>query len=254
MDSENTQLEGIYRLWAWAAKNKQSLIWAAVIASVGSLAVYFYVSKQEAAEVTAAEDLSKLRPTMTASGIVTPVRAETYLKLAADHSGTQAATRAQLLAAGTLFSEGKYPEALSQFERFLRDNPGSPFRTEALYGKAACLEAQGKTADAAAAFQAIVDLYPGDPVVSRAKLALARASEAQKKIEQAMRLYEELSRTESFSTVGMMAEARLEDLRQANPGLGARPPISLEATMPAVRGSNAAPAPNTSAPAAKAGR
>ena len=84
------------------------------------------------------------------------------MKVAATYPKSSAGARALLLAAGSLFTEGKYPEAKTQFERFTRDYPDSPFMGEALLGIAACLDAQGKTAEALAAYKDLIDRHPGD--------------------------------------------------------------------------------------------
>jgi len=134
-----------------------------------------------------------------------------------------------LQAAGALFAENKYADAKTQFDRFLRDAPESPLRSQALFGSAACLEALGKNEEAAAAFKNLVDHYAADAVAPRAKLALARSYEAQKQIEKAFGLYEDLARAESYSTVGLLAEVRLEELKRANPALATR---ALTNTVP----------------------
>lgn len=233
MDSEIAHLQGIYKLWAWAEKNKRQLLWAALAAVVLGLGIYYYLWHQETAERTAAEELAQLRPTPAPSGPPTPIRAEEYLKLAGEHRGTQAAGRALLLGAGALFTNGKYAEARTEFERFLHEYPDSPLRCEALYGSAACLDAEGnKAGEAAAAFKSVVDRYPLDPVVPRAKLALARVYEAQKQVEQAYQLYSELSETERSSLVGMLADMRLEDLKRTNPSLGVRAATNAMTVVP----------------------
>mgnify|MGYP001121500610 CR=1 FL=1 len=48
-------------------------------------------------------------------------------------------------AAAAYFSDAKYTEAQTQFERFVRDYRESPLLGQAMFGVAACLDAQGKT-------------------------------------------------------------------------------------------------------------
>lgn len=239
MDSDITHLAGIYKLWAWIEKKKTQLTWAAVAAVVVGLGVYFYLWRKETSERTAAEQLSSLRPTQTPNGPPIPVKAADYLKVASDHPGTDAAGQAALLAGGAFYADNKYAEAKAQFDRFLREYPQSPLRGGALYGSAACLEAQGKTSEAAAAYKDIVDHHSSEPVVPRAKLALARSYEAQKQTEAAFNLYEDLATTERFSSIGVMADARLEELKRANPALAARsatntPAVTTTVKQPAI--------------------
>src|SRR6266446_4973737 len=143
MASDVTESVGFYKLWAWLETNRKQAAWGAVIAAVVVLGICFFVWQQGEAEVTAAEALSNAAmPQSSPDGRADSAKA--YLSVAAKYPKSAAGARALLLGAGSLFVEGKYPEAQAQFERFAREHHDTPFMSQALLGIAACLDAQGK--------------------------------------------------------------------------------------------------------------
>lgn len=113
-----------------------------------------------------------------------------------DYPSTPAGEHAQVLAAEQLFTEGKYPEALTQFTEFIDAYPDSALIPQAKVGLAACLEAQGKTAEAIAKYHEIISVYPSEmSIVGPAKLTLARLYEESNQLQQALTYYAELART-----------------------------------------------------------
>ena len=105
--------------------------------------------------------------------------AAAYLKVAADYPKSSAVARALLMAAGSLFSDGKYTEAKAQFDRFGREYGSSPFMGQALLGSAACQDALGKTNEASTAYNDLIRQRPGENFVPQAHFALGRLYEAQ---------------------------------------------------------------------------
>jgi tetratricopeptide (TPR) repeat protein len=134
-----------------------------------------------------------------------------------------------------LFGDGKYAEAKTQFDRFLREHPSSPFRSGAVYGSAACLEAQGRVPDATAAFKNIAAWRQPDPVVPRAKLALARLYQIQNQPEQAYKLFEEVFHSEGMNSVGYQAEIGLEELELSHPSLASAQPATPLPEIPTLQ-------------------
>jgi tetratricopeptide (TPR) repeat protein len=235
MDSDVARLAAIYKYWAWVGKNRKQVLWAVGILAVVVLVGWLYVWKVGEAEVAASEALSDLRPASTAPG-GPEIPAEAYLKVVNEYPKTDAAARGLLLAASAFFTQGKYAEAKTQFDRLLRDYPQNPLCSQALLGSAACLGAQGKTAEAVTAYDGLLKRHPADPVVPRAKFGLASSYEAQHRSDDAIKLYEELMRTESYSSVGAEAEIRLQELRRSAPApVGAAPAATTPVvTAPAV--------------------
>jgi TolA-binding protein len=207
----------MYKLWAWVETNRKQVLRGVSILAVVVLGIWFYVWNTGQKEISASEALTSLRPASTSSGAPGVIPADAYLKVAEQYPKTEAAALALLQAAAAFFTEGKYAEAKTQFDRFLREYPQNPLRGQALLGVAASLGAQGKASEAAAAYDDLIKRHPTEPVVPRAKFALARLYEAQRKTDDAVKLYEELLRTESSSSVGAEAEIRLLDLRQSTP-------------------------------------
>ena len=220
MEAEVKQSHFFYELWAWAEDNWRRLAAGAAVITLIALVISFYFWKQGARAEAASQALSALRPTPGPDGTPVMPAPAAYAKIAADYPGTEAAARASLLAAGAFFDAAKYPEAKAEFDRCLHESPQNPLRTEAVYGQAACLEAQGKTSDAVAAFKSLVERYPTDPLAPRAKVALGRLYKAQNQPAEALRLLEEVARTEQFGTVGLMAETLITEIKAANPTLG----------------------------------
>jgi tetratricopeptide (TPR) repeat protein len=219
MESDAGQLPLSHKAWAWFEANKKQTLWGAGGVLVLGAIVAFFLYQQSEAEVAASEALSNVSvPQLTGGGRGDV--ADAYLKVAATHPKSRAAARALLLAAGSLFTEGKYPEAKTQFDRFRREHSDSPFMGEALLGIAACLDAQeGKARDAIAAYKDLIDHHPGDVVLPQAKFALARLYEAQNEPEQARNLFEEVEHSDPYGSLGSEAGMRLEELKLKYPKL-----------------------------------
>lgn len=229
MEAEVKQSQLFYELWAWAETNWRRLAGGAAVVAFIAVVVSFYFWKQGARAEAASQALSAVRPTSSADGTPVMPTAADYLKIAKEYSGTAAAGRASLLAGSALFEAAKYVEAKAQFDQFLRDRPQSPLRTEALYGQGACLDAQGNADEAITVFKNLVDRYPTDPLASRAKVALARQYKAKNQPAEALRLLEDVARTEQFGTVGLMAETLITEIKAANPTLGVKAPVTTNA-------------------------
>jgi len=218
MSSEVAELPLSHKLWAWFETNRKQAIYGSVIVVVLGLIIWFVVWQQGEKEVNASEALSKVSTPGAASAGAKP-DAAAYLKVAAAYPKSSAGARALLLAAGSYFVEGKYPEAKTHFERFAREHHESPFMGQALLGIAACLDAQGKTNEALTTYKDLVDHHPGENVIPQAKFALARIYEAQGKAELARTLYEDLNRADAYGSLGSEAGMRLEELLAKNPQL-----------------------------------
>ena len=222
MSSEVAELPLSHKLWSWFETNKKQVIWGSTAVAVVGLIVWFVAWQRGEKEVNASEALSKV----SSSAATTPGArpdAAAYLKVAASYPKSSAGARALLLAGGTYFVDGKYPEAKAQFQRFTSEHRDSPFMGQALLGIAASLDAQGKTNEAVVAYKDLVDHHPGESVLPQAKFALARLYEAQGKLEIARSLYEELNRTDPYGSLGSEAGMRLEELFAKNPALAIKP-------------------------------
>jgi tetratricopeptide (TPR) repeat protein len=240
-EQEQPKLDSLTQLRAWFETNKKWVIPTSAAALAIGVVVYGYISYREATERGASEALLALTPSRSADGQMIPIAPDAYVRVASSHAGTLAASRALLLAGESYFDQGKFTEARTQFERFVSEYPESPFRVQALFGKASCLDALGKTPEALSAYKDLADRYPNDAAGRRAKLALIRLYQSQNKLEEAYRIAQELSKLEPGQSVGLLADLRIEELKLANPQLGAAPK-----TAPAV-----SPAPAiTPAPAA----
>jgi tetratricopeptide (TPR) repeat protein len=230
MSSEVVELPLSHKLWAWFETNRKQATWGSAIIVVVGLIIWFVVWQQGEKEVNASEALSKVTSMIATSPGARP-DASAYLKVAADYPKSSAGARALLLAAGSYFVEGKYPEAKTHFERFAREHHDSPFMGQALLGIAACLDAQGKTNEALTTYKDLVDHRPGENVVPQAKFALARLYEAQGKVDLARTLFEDLARADAYSSIGSEAGMRLEELLVKNPQLIQKPTATNTGTF-----------------------
>ena len=219
MESDAGHLPLSHQAWAWFIANKKPTLWGAGIILVVGVMISYFLYRQDQEDIAASEALTNasMLQASAAGSRVDP--AEAYLKVVATYPKTRAASRALLLAGGSLFVEGKYADAKAQFERFKRDYPNSPFVTEALLGIAACLEAQNQTREAMAAYKDVIDRHPGASNVPDAKFALGRLAEAQNEPEQARNLFEDVERAVPYGSLGDEARMRLEDLKTQYPKL-----------------------------------
>ena len=233
MESDITESALLYKLWAWGDKNRKQLLWALLTVVVVGLGVAFWLAHSNEKQNDANDALSKLL-NRAASPTAAEASPEALLKISSDYSDTDAGQRALLLAAGDFFANGKYDQALAQFQKFQQQYSSSPLISQAALGVAACYDAQGKTNDAASAYQGVADRYPGDNVASQAKLALARLFEAQGKYKEAHSTLEELSRGVS-GTIGQEAAMLLQQLNAAHPELvpASRPAANPVLNLPA---------------------
>jgi TolA-binding protein len=226
MEQNVAGLSVFEQAWAWLEANKKQVAWGAGILVVVGLIVSYYVWSQGEKEISAGEALSDA----VAAALPGGGRAESadaYLKVATTHPGTSAGARALLAAAGVLFTQGKYAEAQTQFQKFGKDYLDSPFRSQAMLGEAASLDALAKPEEAARAYKKLIDRHPGEIVVPQAKFALARIYESQNKLSEARALYEEISRVQSSSSLVNEAGIKAEELRLKMPAPANAPAASV---------------------------
>ncbi|MEO6182606.1 MAG: tetratricopeptide repeat protein [Verrucomicrobiota bacterium] len=228
----NTFLE-----WLYLNRVRVGVIAAIVAVILAGTAIFTWKKTQD--EVKANAELFALPPLVGASAKATPARAEDFQKVAQNFPDTRAAERAELLAAGILFTDGKYAEAQKGFSKFLEQRDQSPLQAQAAVGLAASLEAQGKATEAIAKYQEVLSKYPGQNIISPTKLTLARLLEGQNKPEEALKLYADLTRSNNpYDPWSAEAGERRELLFQKYPNLKPAPPVmtkpNAELNMPTV--------------------
>jgi tetratricopeptide (TPR) repeat protein len=235
MESDVAYSAKFHEFLAWAEHNRSKLAYGIGAVALVAFVVAFFMWRGHKAEVEAGRALSRVfvpQATAAATGNQGRMRnPEAYLKVASEYPKSMAGARALLLAATDLYLEGKYPEAQAQFERFVREYRQSSFVPEAMLGVAASLEAQGKTEEALTAYRNVVDRYPGQVAVPQAKFALARLYEAQGKLELAQPLFEDVARTEPYTSVGSEAGMRSEELRSRLPKPAAPSPEASSTSL-----------------------
>src|SRR4051812_34796593 len=195
----HTDSDGMITFLAWLeannGRNKRRLAIGAVLVIAAAFAMYVFNYMGEQKELNASAALIELRPPpLTASNTnEIPVPASAYLKVAEQHSGTGAAERALLLAAGAYFTEAKYTEAQAQFVRLLKEHPSSKWAADANYGVAASLESQGKRDEALTAYNRVATAYANSSVAGEARIAMALIYEAKNQPAEAQKQYKEVA-------------------------------------------------------------
>ena len=229
---------------AWLHFNRKPVAIGAVIVVATLVVIAFSNWKKNQNELDANAALFALPSLVGVSGRTAEVRSEDFKKIADEYPKTRAAERAELIAAGVLFTDGKYVEAQREFSKFLEQHEESPLQSQAAIGIAASLEAQGKPAEAVTKYQEVLAKYPNENITAPAKLTLARLLETQNKPEEALKHYNDLTRSQNpYDPWASEARERREQLFQKFPNLKMKP----AAVAPSVPANN----PILSAPAAK---
>ena len=157
---------------------------------------FFFVRWQSAqTELKASDALLQLRAPLGSTDQTEAPTPDDFLAIASTYPSTSAAERAELLAAGALFADGKYSDAATKFDVFYRDNPNHSLAATAAYGAAVSHEAQGKQAEALSAYQNILTQHSNVSFLDDVKLAIARVYEANEQPELAFKTYEELTQS-----------------------------------------------------------
>jgi predicted negative regulator of RcsB-dependent stress response len=231
MQTQDAPAELLFKLWPWleANKNRIIIVVAAVLLLTG---IYYFINAQhEQNELNAGVAMTQLLLTPSTS----LTQASTSLNQLADkYNGTEAAKRALLQGAASLFGAGQYPEAQAQFQKYLDASPTGPLAATAQLGLAASLDAQGKTDEAVAAYQRASAAYPGTSSELAADCALGRIFEAQGKWTEAMNVYQNAMRAGRMG--GSLAQAAYERAMTIKAMLQAQQqasPAAKAATAPA---------------------
>jgi tetratricopeptide (TPR) repeat protein len=241
MQTQDAPTEFLFKLWPWLEANAKALI-AAVVAIAVVISVCYFVSASHAQrEITAGEALTQLLltpPTTVGQS------ADALLQLAAKYNGTGAAQRAELQGAASLFAAGRYPEAQTQFEKFVTDNSSSSLLSTAQLGVGASLEAQGKLTEAATAYQKVARASAATPSSLSAYCALGRIAESQGKLNEAASDYQQAA--EAGAIGGTLAQSALFSLQSIKARQAAAQAVAPKATPSGVHAatsaSNSAPA------------
>lgn len=234
-DQQPVQREAdIYDFLAWFEVNKGKLLKLAIAIVVIGFAIAFVRHQKQQKELQASSELLKLKPTMMISTNQAPPSLAELNKITEGHHGTAASERAELLAASTLFTDGKFAEAQSAFSKFAESHQNSVWGSIAAYGIAASLDAMGKTNEAVTAYQSVSTSYPESAENQHAQLALARIYEGRSQPEQALKIYNQLSPPGTMVTGRDEAYTRREALLRQHPHLNTnRPPSTALQPMPA---------------------
>src|SRR6185312_9833849 len=120
MESDLTESALFYKLWAWGDKNRKQLLYGLIALVVVGAIVAFYLAHAHEKQKDANGALAAItgQTAFTPGGQPNP---DGFLKVNSDYPDTDAGQRALLLAAGDLFTQGKYDVAMAQFSKFIKD-------------------------------------------------------------------------------------------------------------------------------------
>ncbi|HEY2952820.1 MAG TPA: tetratricopeptide repeat protein [Verrucomicrobiae bacterium] len=240
MDSNETPASGFYDFLAWARLNQKRLLIGGGVVALLVVITAAYIVQANQKEEAASKALSEIPLPASPTGRPDPGTAEKYVLVANEHPSTDGGARALLLAAGTLYAEGKWTDAQTHYERFLREYGESPWAVQALYGRAACLDAGGKAAEAIPKYDELIKRYSSDAVADQARVGLARLYEKQNKNAEALKLYDDVLRTNdvqrAMNYTALESEAGLfrAELLEKHPELvpSNAPPATIQLTPP----------------------
>jgi TolA-binding protein len=216
---ETTAADVLFRLMPWFEANWKRLAYGAGGVLVAVFIFSFYSYRQNQTEIAAGQALTQVLAAGNSSGL-----ADACLKITVEYPGTPAAQRAQLEAATTLFTSGKYADAQAQFQKFLDTYPDNFFTPQATLGLAASLDAQGKGEPAYSAYQRAAGQSADLSVAAAAKFALGRMDEAQGKFPDALKIYADVARAFPNSSTGVEAGRRAMELKAKMPAAAAPAP------------------------------
>jgi len=216
MEAQDAAATYFFKAWDWVENNLRTVIIGVAIIVVAVIIVSYYFWHQNEMEVAAGRALTQFLVSASPSSDPNEL-ADSYLKIANDYSGTQAGDRALMLGAGTLFAAGKYPQAQSQFQKYLSVDPNGPLSAAAALGIAASLDAQGKTDQAVGAYQRVISGFSDANAVDAAKFALGRIDEQAGKFVDAEKFYQDVVRNNPNSVLGSEAAIRAGQLRSKAP-------------------------------------
>ena len=218
----------------WIEVNRRLLLraGAGVVALIVLVAVF--IQYQTGKETSASHALSEVRLPFNPSVATDPGTAEKLFKVATDHKGTKAATRALIMSAGVLFTDKEFAKAQERFNALLQEYPECPWVADAHLGVAASLEAQGKTEDAIRKYEDLRKRFATAPIADDVKLALGRLYEKTDPTN-AFRLFEELIKSGPNSASSSEASLFQEAMIKRNPELAKlREPV-VPPTQPPVQ-------------------
>lgn len=223
MSSEAQDSSLSFDVLTWIEEHKQQLKLGLGVVIIGVTAAIVLHSRSVTVEASASQAVvsaGSLPP-----GATNAVPAETWLKLAAEHSGTAAARRSLFLGASQLMQDGKYAEAEAKFNEFLAGGGSDTFTAAAAYGKAVALESQNKLPDALSAYQNVIASFKDDAVSEMARIGKARVHEFSNQFDQALAIYDEFSKSTQQSQTARRAAELREQLLTKHPELSR--PVSM---------------------------
>jgi TolA-binding protein len=250
MQSQDVTDTFLVKWWPQIEANKNKI--AGVAGAVAAVVVIgaFISWRHDATQTAAGEAMTQATLTLAPNSDPTKT-ADTYLGIADEYRNTPAGERSLLQGAAALFTQGKYADAQTYFQRFLEAHPDDEFSGEAALGVAKSLEAQGKLNDAAGAYQHVIQDFPDAQSVVDAKFSLAQIDLQQQHYADAVQLFQDVAKADPYGPLGNEAAQYVFNLKSKVPASPATAPVTAPRTPLVIpsAGTSPAPAPAPASPA-----
>lgn len=229
MESQDATATFLLKVWPQIEANKNKIGTIAGIVIAVAAAFSFFSWRHEQNQVAAGDAVTQTLISM-AQGADPSRMANAYLTISSDYPGTPAGQRALLQGAALLFTEGKYSDARTAFQRFLEAHPDDELSGQAALGVAKCEEAEGKLDDAAGQYQHVINDFADPEAVIAAKFALAEVDLETHKYANASQLFQDVAQTDPYGVLGNeAAEYLFEFGSKTHPSLPATPAMPAPA-------------------------
>lgn len=226
MSTDAVEQMWVYGVWAWLVANRKRVLTVLAVLAVAGSVMGVMNHQQKLREISAGDSLLKLQ--MKREG---KAKAADYASVVEQFPGTAAAERAAIMAATTLFEEGRFADARTGFNDYLASQPDGLFRSTAMLGVAACEDAANEVDKAMASYEQVISTFPNEGVAAQAKLALALILES-KDLSRAYKLYDEVAKLPGSAFAGqgrMKAQQLTEEHPELKPAAPAPLPLGVAA-------------------------
>jgi predicted negative regulator of RcsB-dependent stress response len=199
--------EDLIPAWLWFKENGTQWLVTIAVAILLAVGVSVFLRNRAGQAAKASEQLLA-QPTV-----------ETLEKTVADYGSTPAGAAAQLKLAKAYCDSGRYAEALSKYDEFIKAHASYPFADVARVGRGFALCGLNQTDEAIAVFRSFREKNPGHYLAQQATFGEAACLALQGKKDAAKNLLQEL-RAANRETPWETAAKRMEgaiDRYQARP-------------------------------------
>ena len=204
--------EDLVHAWLWCRANGAQWLVTISVAVLLTVGVSIFLRNREAQANKASTQLLEQLPTIEA-------QIQSLEKTVADFGSTPSGTAAKLKLAKAYYDAGRYADALTTYDDFIKENGSFPFADVARVGRGYALSGLNRIDEAITAFRTFRTKNPGHYLVQQATFGEAACLTMQGKKDAAKALLQDL-RAANRETPWESAAKRMEgavDRYQAQP-------------------------------------